>query len=183
MGIYQDKREKTKKEIITAFWNVYERSESLRDVNIKNITQEAGIHRGTFYIHFEDVNALVREVEMQLLDSFEILNIKNDAFFEEERLEKCIKYMYENRRYYTILLSEKGDANFKTKLIQKFILIICPSYYEEKLSKEMSFRIEFIAGGMMNATLYCLLNETILEKEMIKLFYRFFNEIKNSILL
>ena len=42
MGIYQDKREKTKKEIITAFWNVYERSESLRDVNIKNITQEAG---------------------------------------------------------------------------------------------------------------------------------------------
>lgn len=81
MGIYQDKREKTKKEIITAFWNVYERSESLRDVNIKNITQEAGIHRGTFYIHFEDVNTLVREVEMQLLDSFEILNIKNDAFF------------------------------------------------------------------------------------------------------
>ena len=91
MGIYKDKREQTKQEIINAFWNLYEKSNSMKDINILSISREAGIHRGTFYIHFEDVNALINEVERELLESFDFKSIVNEAFFQEEQLQKCIQ--------------------------------------------------------------------------------------------
>lgn len=170
MGIYKDKRDKTKSALIEAFWDVYEHSDNFGEVSIKRVTEKAGVNRGTFYVHFEDIYSLLHEVQAQLLDSFSFQKMDNADFYHEEQLQQCINYMDKNRRYYLILLSEKGDPAFKAEVTNRLINIIYPSYFTENISHEKRFIIEYIAGGMMNATLYYLKHKDFSEKDMIASF-------------
>ena len=149
MGIYKDKRDKTKSALIEAFWNIYELSNNFNEVTIKRVTEQACVNRGTFYVHFEDIYALLYEVETQLLDSFSFQHISNENFYHEEQLQRCMNYMDKNRRYYLILLSEKGDPNFKAEVTRRLINMIYPSYFTDNIPNEKRFIIEYIAGGML----------------------------------
>ena len=57
----------TKRLIKDAYIELLERNPSKR-LSITDICKVADINRSTFYMHYEDVNQLVREIEDDLLD-------------------------------------------------------------------------------------------------------------------
>ena len=181
MGIYKDKRDKTRKELIDAFWNVYEKADTFSDITIKKITDEAGVYRGTFYVHLDDVYDLLHQSEKELLNSFTFRNLGSLEFYQEEQLQQCIQYMYKNRRYYLILLSEKGDADFRMELLKRLMQMIYPDFFNQNISVENHFVIEFMAGGLMNATLYYLKEKKLTEKTMVELFYQLLSSCQKNL--
>lgn len=51
MGTYVDAREKTRNNLVNAFWDLYCQKD-INKITIKEITDRAGYNRATFYIYF-----------------------------------------------------------------------------------------------------------------------------------
>ena len=59
--------ERTRKDLETAFWKLYAQK-SVESISIRELTETAGYNRGTFYLHYQDIYALLESVESELLD-------------------------------------------------------------------------------------------------------------------
>ncbi len=110
---------KTKRDLEDAFWQLYA-EKSIERITVRELTEKAGYHRGTFYLHYPDVYALLDSEEQELLAHM------------EECVEKCPEHpsktdlfalmtrmlaLYErNRQQIVILLGEHGDPAFATRL-------------------------------------------------------------------
>ena len=68
----------------------------------------ADINRSTFYMHYEDVNQLVREIEDDLLDCIPYPENIVGGLSDSEQficlLEKTFEYIKDNKKYLNILL-------------------------------------------------------------------------------
>ncbi|WP_054657335.1 TetR/AcrR family transcriptional regulator [Apilactobacillus ozensis] len=94
------------------------------NIKVTDLTRQAKISRGTFYIHYLDKFDLLDKVESKLmLDIEDLLN----KFMPEELnhsyqkeitdapsavVIKALNYFYTNRKLLAALLSEKGDPFF-----------------------------------------------------------------------
>lgn len=60
--------------LIDAFWGVLETT-PLRSMSIRTIAEHAGLNRGTFYYHFDDIDALThRALEREMLERHSIMH-------------------------------------------------------------------------------------------------------------
>lgn len=75
MNKQPDVCERTKANLLEAFWKVYNKN-TLYKVRIKEITDKAGYNRSTFYKYFSDINDILQYGEKILIE--EILeHLKN----------------------------------------------------------------------------------------------------------
>jgi AcrR family transcriptional regulator len=70
--IGQEKRAKTRAQLISAANSLFARR-ALESVTVDDIVNEACVAKGTFYVHFEDLNALTAAVADRLVRSFDEL--------------------------------------------------------------------------------------------------------------
>lgn len=111
--------ERTRKDLETAFWKLYTQK-SVESISIRELTETAGYNRGTFYLHYQDIYALLESVENELLDHMRRCidrcpaePSKPDLF----ALMTSILALYEkNREHLVILLGDNGDASFRRRL-------------------------------------------------------------------
>ena len=106
----------TKQNLIDAFWSLY-CEQRIEKITIKDITTKAGYNRGTFYEYFTDVYAVLEDIENSLIPKLDelppvsipssSLGMSLDSFFELYK---------QNNQYYSVLLGDKGDPAFASKL-------------------------------------------------------------------
>lgn len=106
----------TKQNLKDAFWSLY-CEQRIEKITIKEITNKAGYNRGTFYEYFTDVYAVLEDIEKSLipkLDELPPVSIPSrsvgmplDSFFDLYK---------QNNQYYSVLLGDKGDPAFASKL-------------------------------------------------------------------
>ena len=112
----------TKQNLIDAFWSLY-CEQRIEKITVKEITNKAGYNRGTFYEYFTDVYAVLEDLENSLIPKLDELppislpskgvGMQLDSFFE----------LYEkNNQYYSVLLGDKGDPAFASKLDRKSVV-------------------------------------------------------------
>ena len=65
MGIYAEKNRKTKELIQTSFIYILE-EKPFESITIGDITKQAKINRGTFYLHYKDKYDLLDQMEQRL---------------------------------------------------------------------------------------------------------------------
>ena len=70
--IGQERRAKTRAQLLSAASSLISRH-PVEALTIDEIVKEAGVAKGTFYVHFEDMHALVVAVADQLINSFDEL--------------------------------------------------------------------------------------------------------------
>ncbi len=58
MSKHDEKRARTKHQIANAFWRLYAKK-SINEIRVKDITDLAGCNRATFYLHYDDIYALL----------------------------------------------------------------------------------------------------------------------------
>ena len=70
--IGQEKRARTRAQLISAASALFAKR-SWASVTIDDLVREAGVAKGTFYVHFEDMHALTVAVAGELIHSFDEL--------------------------------------------------------------------------------------------------------------
>lgn len=108
----EDRRiRKTKKALSAAMVRLLSRKNIL-EITIKELTDEADVHRGTFYHHYKDVFDLRQQVEREvrqelreLVDSVSDRELANGPY---PLLLKVLTYLEENRDEAKMLTSENG---------------------------------------------------------------------------
>lgn len=128
----QDKKNLTRTKITTVFISlVHQRG--FANTRISDITQQAGLSRGTFYVYFLDKYDLLEKLENNLLKHIEtlstltinktvawldnpsgdILSTPSSPYFS---LINIFNYLDNNRFFFQTLLSENGDKQFIYKM-------------------------------------------------------------------
>ena len=60
----------TKQNIMDAFWSLY-CEKRIEKITVRDITNEAGYNRGTFYEYFSDVYNVLEQIENTLIPSLD----------------------------------------------------------------------------------------------------------------
>ena len=137
----------TRQNLMDAFWKLY-KEKGIRNITIKEVTDLAGYHRGTFYRHFSSLDEVLEKVEDPLLPS-------SPDYFPEgntdptRMISDFINYYLEGAEYLQTLMGPRGDPMFADKYV-KVGKIAAERQYRKKLkvrNPELSLVLEFMFAG------------------------------------
>ncbi|MEB8127153.1 TetR/AcrR family transcriptional regulator [Staphylococcus succinus] len=124
----EDRRvRKTKAAIKHAFINLL-KIKALDNITIQDITSQADINRGTFYLHYEDKYILLSNMEdeytlaLSSAVDFDKVIMQNDdleAFakhFTEDILKKVVTYLYDHIDFYKVIFSLERKSQIENKI-------------------------------------------------------------------
>jgi AcrR family transcriptional regulator len=118
------KRDETPKRIIDAFLSLYAQI-PFEQITIKYITQSIGISRGTFYLHFFNLDDLLPTIEDEHLEAIRSINNKQRRYYLSREISdlkqyynSTLKYIEANRGVFRVLLSSGSRSRFKEELKQ-----------------------------------------------------------------
>ena len=148
----------TRANLVEAFWSLYCRK-GISKISVKEIAAKAGYNRGTFYEYFTDVNSVLEHLEMSLLPSSpqelpprSIGSVKGG----KHPLDPFIKMYERNRKYFIVLLGERGDPAFQARIkrhIRPMLRSILPSGRGVD-EFETDVTIEFVLSAMIGVLGY-----------------------------
>lgn len=106
----------TKQNLMDAFWSLY-CEQRIEKITIKEITNKAGYNRGTFYEYFTDVYSVLEHIENSLIPNLnELPPVQTPSGSMGMPLDTFFELYKKNNHYYSVLLGEKGDPAFASKL-------------------------------------------------------------------
>ena len=89
-------------------------------ISITDICNCADINRSTFYMHYEDVNCLIEEIEDELISQIpNVTGMKVITDVKEyiKALEKTFDYVLDNKNVFITLMARLDNNGFKKKII------------------------------------------------------------------
>lgn len=105
----------------------------LESITIRELTEEAGLNRGTFYLHYKDIHDFCEQLKNESLEQFHKIIKKlshtpeNQDPFNHPSLSyvRPFEYVLEQRQFFKVFMGPRGDSNLSlqmTELInQQFI--------------------------------------------------------------
>lgn len=98
------------------FWRLYE-ERPLERISVKEVCQAAGCNKTTFYYHFQDLRAVLEEIEEECLpiEAPAMLSELMEAADAAQIVSQFIERMGERFERYCLLLSSRGDPDFAKK--------------------------------------------------------------------
>lgn len=106
----------TKQNLMEAFWALY-REKRVDKITVREITAKAGYNRGTFYEYFSDVYDVLEQIESSLIPSLEELPfVSTSTGSFGQPFDPLFALYKKNSQYYYVLMGERGDPAFATKL-------------------------------------------------------------------
>jgi AcrR family transcriptional regulator len=146
----------TRQNIVDAFWNLY-CEKSIEKITVKDITNKAGYNRGTFYEYFIDVNDVLVYIENSLiptLDELPPIAVSNVTIGRP--LEEFFELYEQNHKYYSVLLGDRGDPAFASKL-KNAVKPTLMAIFQDKPGvdkRELDYIIEFTLSAMIGIMSY-----------------------------
>jgi len=115
---------RSKKMLKNAVFSLLTENLDISQLTVQKITKRAELNRATFYLHYEDINDLLRQIVHEIFDD---LSMKIDPLLqgessnEQETLVTFLNYVYEYRRIFAVLFENKGFKNNMFNLIKNTI--------------------------------------------------------------
>ncbi|GGG54359.1 TetR/AcrR family transcriptional regulator [Paenibacillus radicis (ex Gao et al. 2016)] len=127
MSKHSEQTNRTKKRIEEAFFKIAE-EKGLDAVNVRSLSLEAGISRGTFYLHYLDVYDLMDKLEEEIISGLEALPVQQKSeqlIYKAEEAEgqpfpsivQFFRYIDEHHRFFKLWLHH-DHSKFGNKLSQ-----------------------------------------------------------------
>jgi AcrR family transcriptional regulator len=164
----------TRKNLIDAFWALY-CEKRIEKITVKEITQKAGYNRGTFYEYFSDVYDVLEQLEESLIPAVHELppiSIANQDMGMP--LDMFMSLYEQNSKYYSVLLGDRGDPAFASKLKNSTKPVIKQAFLEKYNMDpiEFDFILEFVLSAMIGIMSYWFRKDRILPVEdLVSLMY------------
>ncbi|GIP29062.1 TetR family transcriptional regulator [Paenibacillus sp. J23TS9] len=95
-------------------------------MTVQKIANRAELNRATFYLHYEDINDLLRQIVHEIFDDLSmkvepLLQVKSRN--EQEQLVIFLNYFYEYRKVFAVLVEHPGFKKHLSNLLKKTIEI------------------------------------------------------------
>ncbi|QAA30471.1 TetR/AcrR family transcriptional regulator [Clostridium manihotivorum] len=164
----------TRQNLIDAFWALY-CEKRIEKITVKEITEKAGYNRGTFYQYFTDIYDVMEQIEESLIPAVHELppiSIPNESIGTP--LNMFMALYEQNSKYYSVLLGDKGDPAFASKLKNSTKPIIRQAFLGkyDMDTVEFDFILEFILSAMIGLMSYWFIQGKILPaEELVSLIY------------
>lgn len=96
----------TENRIMAAFMELLSEKEPAK-ISVKELCERSGIHRSSFYLHFQDIFDLMDRTERHLAEEYGIIFAADRSGFEagyslNDRFLELFRYIYEHRRFYQV---------------------------------------------------------------------------------
>lgn len=141
----------TKKMIKDAYLELLEHNPSEK-ISVTDICKRADVNRSTFYMYYEDIIILRREIEDDVLDQIPILSDTPEAITSDKQfvdiLEQFFSYIQKNQRMFRILILQSDNRNFNRRLIET----VLKKYHVESLMENpilAEYQYVFIVSGVI----------------------------------
>lgn len=117
MATHNTKVENTKNYLQAALIELIE-TMPLTKVTVSALTKKAGISRGTFYLHYLDINDYISSLEADIFSVIQT-NLSVDLLDDDkfDKLELLITYVQDHFTIFRALIGQNGDKNFEKQLI------------------------------------------------------------------
>ncbi|QYR22429.1 TetR/AcrR family transcriptional regulator [Paenibacillus sp. sptzw28] len=128
---------RTKQLLREALMNLIE-EKGIEGITVRDLTEQAGLNRGTFYLHYRDIADLLEQSKTEMLHGLlkihDKLNPKTgiDDNFEKKKEAMALamfEYFADNHRFFELMLGPKGDPSYIDQM-KKFLKKI---HYENHL--------------------------------------------------
>lgn len=167
----EDRRiKRTKSAIKRAFIKLLQQKD-LDKITVSDITNEADINRGTFYLHYEDKYILLEDMEneyiSQLSNSSQFKDIKGSSSediantFVENVLIPSLQHIYDNLDFYHTIFKIERTSRIETEInqhISKNIKQNISINHKVKDIPEMYF-FSYVSGATISIIKYWVLDE------------------------
>lgn len=160
--------ERTKANLIQAFWTCYEKS-PLSEITVKSIMRTAGYNRSTFYQYFEGIKDLCEQAENRLIISLNcIINENIDGDISEHLTEATLeRFIFEYGKELKILLVSRGDVYFLEKFKKEIIILNMRKKYYFSSELNIELFCELVSANFISAIAYMCEHPEIERKQFI----------------
>lgn len=169
----------TKQNIIDAFWDIY-CEKRIEKITVKEVSHKAGYNRGTFYEYFTDVYDVLDLIENSLIPSLnELPPVNTPKGTIGMPLDVFLSIWEKNAKYYSVLLGDKGDPAFVSKLKNSIKPTIMKAFEDnEKMNKvELDYILEYTLSAMIGIMSYWFRKEDeITRDDLFKLIHKLMEE-------
>jgi AcrR family transcriptional regulator len=124
----------------------------LRSITVKELTNDADVNRSTFYFHYQDVKAMVKEMEGEFFNDFaaalEAIDQKS-----HESLLILVRCLENHMDLCKIVLGSNGDMEFLEEMkniIEEKISRIWKSAVPEMSDEDLQILDAFLIGGVVS---------------------------------
>ena len=96
------------------------RTKPIAKITVTEICERAGINRATFYAHYSDPSDLLHALELEVIEDVTrwvkpaLTAVGSDL---KDVLTRLIEYVGENADICSLLLSDRGDNSFQSKVV------------------------------------------------------------------
>ena len=102
------------------------------EIRVTDLCDRAGVHRSTFYAHFEDKHHLLTFAIQELMDIFVPQPSSAEQHTFQYALRRVFKYFLKNREMYTLLFLDPRNASakhlFRNEYVRAFHLFMKHRY-------------------------------------------------------
>lgn len=89
---------------------------SIQKITVKELTDEADIHRSTFYANYTDIYDLYNQIEDAVIKEINNIFIKNHTADAKIFFEILFNYIYDNRQVCRMFLGKNVSPTFLSRL-------------------------------------------------------------------
>ena len=125
--------------------------------SVTDIVRVAGINRGTFYLHFKNLNDVAKFIEDELVSNFKELEIdfrmSDIDHLPEVMIEKLNEILSKDIDYYKLIITASDDGNLMEKIKNSILKSISNNFKVMKyVTNYENFKIvvQYIVGGVVN---------------------------------
>lgn len=139
------------------------KSKPISKVTIKELCEEAGLNRGTFYLHYNEPNDVLREIERDFVQekfSFFDPYMKND---NPDQLAKLFGAIMQNKELSLVLFGPNGAPQFTERIksrVQGSVLNDWQIEFPDYSRDDLAYVFEFVFPGAMRLILNWLAGNT-----------------------
>lgn len=110
----------------------------LKKITVKDIVDDCGINRNTFYYHFDDISALIEAIILQEVDA--IMQRYRDISSMEESFEAAMRLLIDHKNVIYHIYNSSNREFLERRLME--ICKYVATQFVDKTSKDMLIRSE-----------------------------------------
>jgi AcrR family transcriptional regulator len=135
-----------------AFFELIEKI-GFEKITVSNLTKKAVINRSTFYLHYTDKYDLLNKLETEVLNGvrailatldFETILSAADGSGPYPHIVKILNFVKDNERFYTLILSSKGDPSFITKVGELIRSVVSGVIQENNITSMFKVPVNYV---------------------------------------
>lgn len=132
-----------------AFWRLYIQK-PISKITIKELTRVAGVHRSSFYGHYEDIYDLLEKSEQELLDEIKTyMNVDRSIAEGLSPFDVIVTFYQENLEKVAALMGEHGDPGFLIRLREKIVPWFMKLLTIPEENTESYYILDFVVTAML----------------------------------